>query len=339
MAKGLLDTLNTNVVKSLLPLDPLKGTPLMDSGIIVPDSRLLPLASGISRTFEVPYIHPLDADLEPNYGNTILTDIAVPNVLEYSTMQGRMAYLNNSWLESQLASVITGVNELAYVAERVGGYWRGVTENRVYATLAGIRNFDQANGKKLTVDISKTSADAASKFNGAAFNAVDAMFPENRQRTGAMVIHPELLVEIQNQDALVGKVRPSENDVITHYKGRRLIVTKIGTKIGTGANAKYITTLVADNAVSYASLVGNDDLAIEKTQATGNGAGHKLLWTRRNMLLHPQGFSFVAKESELTGGTGVEALSANWADLEKAANWEIAVSEDYVPFRFLITNI
>ena len=79
MAKGLLDTLNTNVVKSLLPLDPLKGTPLMDSGIIVPDSRLLPLASGISRTFEVPYIHPLDADLEPNYGNTILTDIAENN--------------------------------------------------------------------------------------------------------------------------------------------------------------------------------------------------------------------------------------------------------------------
>ena len=75
------------------------------------------------------------------------------------------------------------------------------------------------------------------------------------------------------------------------------------------------------------------------TELTGNGAGHELLHTRRNVLVHPQGFSFVAAANTLTGGTKNQALFASWSDLTTAANWDMVLDAKQVPFRYLVTNI
>lgn len=87
-------------------------------------------------------------------------------------------------------------------------------------------------------------------------------------------------------------------------------------------------------------VADQDDLELERTaNTTGNGAGHTTLWTRRNVLIHPQGFSFIAEDSTLTGGTKNEALSASWTDLTAAANWRLDADADATPIRFLITNL
>ena len=86
-------------------------------------------------------------------------------------------------------------------------------------------------------------------------------------------------------------------------------------------------------------VAGQDDLELERTANTGNGAGHTTLWTRRNVLIHPQGFSFIAEDNALTGGTKNEALSASWTDLTKAANWRKDADDAATPIRFLITNL
>ncbi|MCG7412683.1 hypothetical protein MHK07_09280 [Moraxella nonliquefaciens] len=86
-------------------------------------------------------------------------------------------------------------------------------------------------------------------------------------------------------------------------------------------------------------VADQDDLELERTANTGNGSGHTTLWTRRNILIHPQGFSFIGEPSTLTGGTKNEALSPSWTDLTTAANWRLDADADATPIRFLITNL
>ena len=77
---------------------------------------------------------------------------AVPNVINAGKMQGLMAYLNNSWLESSLETYLIGFEPLRQIAGQITGYWLEQTEERLVATLVGLRNYDQANGKKFTTE-------------------------------------------------------------------------------------------------------------------------------------------------------------------------------------------
>ena len=70
-------------------------------------------------------------------------------------------------------------------------------------------------------------------------------------------------------------------------------------------------------------------MELERTAATGNGGGHTALWTRRNMLIHPTGFSFNT-DAVLTGGTKNEAISASWSDLTTAANWSLSLDDSLI---------
>ena len=123
----------------------------------------------------------------------------------------------------------------------------------------------------------------------------------------------------------------------TPHKG--VIESTDGTIIGTGANAQYISYLLGGGAFAVGTVAGVNDLEIERTAATGNGAGHTALWTRRDMLIHPQGFNFIATDKQLTGGTEREALSASWTDLQNKDYWTLGGNAEQTSIRILVTNL
>ncbi|WP_241622695.1 hypothetical protein [Rosenbergiella australiborealis] len=336
---SLLEVFNRPVVQSYIDVDPLVPSPFVQSGAFVADPRLSALLSGGSPTFVVPYIGGIDAGLEPNYGNTIYTDIAMPRDIKGGSMEGRVAYLNEAFREASLQRYLTQVNALELIGGKLNQLWLNSAENRARATLAGLRNYDQANGKKLTTDISAATATAATGFSFDAFVDVEAtMRPANRGN-GVMVVHPQVAAKIRKNNQAELLQTQANIPPVTVYNGRALVESELGTKIGTGANAKYVSLLAGAGAFSYAQAAGNDDLEVDRTAATSNGAGDRALWTRRNMVIHPQGFSFIAAESTLTGGTERQALSASWGDLQKAENWELTLDPLDTGFRFLISNL
>ena len=338
MAK-LRDIFNKNVVLSYQVKDNLQRSKFWQSGAFVSDARLRPLLTSGSRTFEVPYINPIDGNLEANYGNTILTDIAMPRTIEGSKSKGRLAFLNEGFVESRLESYLMGQSPLQHVAQMLDNFWLTQAENRAVATVIGLLNYDQANGKTLTTDISKATADDASGFNVDAFIDAEGTLDEAHQGLGILIVHPLIATKMRKQK-LVEKVTTSDNLApVEVYNGRTVVTSTKGTVIGTGKNAKYVSFLLGRGAFAADMVAGQDDLELERTANTGNGAGHTTLWTRRNVLIHPQGFSFIAEDSALTGGTKNEALSASWTDLTKAANWRKDADDAATPIRFLITNL
>lgn len=335
----LLEIFNRPVLLSYIDNDPLVPSPFVQSGAFTGDTRLAPLLKSGSATFEVPYIGGIDGGLEPNYGNTIYTDIAMPRDIAGGKMQGRVAFLNEGFREASLQRHLTQVNALEIIGGKISRMWQTGAENRARATLAGLRNYDQANGKVLTTDVSAASASETSGFSFDAFVEAEASLPPGERGTGVMIVHPAIAAKIRKQN--VAELLQVQADIppIRVYNGRALIESELGTKIGTGANAKYVTLLASAGAFSYSQAAGNDDLEVERTAATSNGQGDRVLWTRRNMLIHPQGFSFIADEASLTGGTERQSISASWGDLQKAENWKLTLEAKQTPFRFLITNL
>ena len=338
MAK-LRDIFNKNVVLSYQVKDNLQRSKFWQSGAFVSDARLRPLLTSGSRTFEVPYINPIDGNLEANYGNTILTDIAMPRTIDGIKSKGRLAFFNEGFVESRLESYLMGQSPLQLMAQMVDNFWLTQAENRAVATVIGLLNYDQANGKTLTTDISKATADETSGFNVDAFIDAEGTLDEAHQGLGVLIVHPLIATKMRKQK-LVEKVTTSDNLApVEVYNGRTVVTSTKGTVIGTGKNAKYVSFLLGRGAFAADMVAGQDDLELERTANTGNGAGHTTLWTRRNMLIHPQGFSFIAEDSALTGGTKNEALSASWTDLTKAENWRKDADDAATPIRFLITNL
>lgn len=329
----LREAFKKDLVEAFLPADPVRESPFFTSGAVKTDGRITRLINSGSQGFEVPYINPIDAKLEPNYSNTIVTDIAVPNVINAGKMQGLMAYLNNSWLESSLETYLIGFEPLRQIAGQITGYWLEQTEERLVATLVGLRNYDQANGKKFTTE-------KAAVFSVQDFVAVEGTMASKYRGKGALVINPAVATQLRLAKLLIQFQDPANLTVVETYNGRRVIESTNGTQTKTGATVKYVSYFLIEGAFAGESVADREDLELERTAATGNGGGHTALWTRRNMLIHPTGFSFIPAGA-LTGGTKNEAISASWSDLTTAANWKLEVDDrlaDRLPFRILVNN-
>ena len=330
---------NKDVTLSYRVAQPERKTAFWTSGAFVSDSRIRALLQTGLREFAVPTIGNIDTKAEPKYGNTILTDVAMPRQIGGSKSRGRAAYLNDAFVESDLERYLTGQSPLQMVAGMIDNYWIAQAENRAIATVAGLYNYAKKNkANDFILDISKATADATSAYSIDAFIDAEAMLPKAYRGQGVMIVHPKKAADMRKQQ-LLEKIAPSNDlPVIETYNGRAVIETTDLTSIGTGANAKYITYLLGQGAFVADSVAGNDDMELERTASTGNGQGHTILHTRRTMLIHPQNFSFIATDAQLTGGTRNEALSASWTDLQNADYWELAGTANDAPVRFLITN-
>lgn len=330
---SLREVFNKDLILPFLAADPLRDTPFWSSGAFNSDGRVSTLLNAGSQTFTVPMINDLDAKVEPNYSNTVYTDIAVPRGIDAASMQGRIAYLNEGFLEARLAKYLQGgVSALPLIAQQINGYWAQVGEYRAIATLAGIRAYDNANGKVITTE-STTALDATTVLT-----AESGMARKYRGK-GAIVLHPEKALALRLAQLLIPFTDPNNLKTFDTFNGRVVVESYDGTKVGTtAANTQYITYLVNQDAFAAESVAGYDDLEIERQASRANGGGTNTLWTRRNVLVHPMGFSFIADPATLTGGTTNEAISASWADLQNGANWAITTEAGNVPFRVIVSK-
>lgn len=335
----LSEVFNKHVALSYQIKDNLQRSKFYTSGAFVSDPRLRPLLTSGSKTFDVPFIAPIDGNLEANYSNTVLSDIAQPRVLEAGTSKGRIAFLNEGFISSRLEAYLAQTEPNKLIMGMIDNYWLQQAENRAIATLSGIMNYDHANGKHLTHDISKDKADDTSVFDVNAFLDAEGSLHESQQGNGVIVVHPHIATKMRKQ-RLVERVTTSDKlNPVETYNGRTVVTSNTGTMIKDGNKVRYVTYLLGRGAFAADMVSAPNDLKVADHDNTGNGGGHDVLWTRRNLLIHPQGFSFIAENSALTGGTKNEALSASWTDLQKAEHWRHEIGADATPIRFLITNL
>lgn len=339
----LREVFNRDVMLTYRSEQPLARTPMMQTGAFVTDAAIDAKLRAGDIEFSIPHINPVDTNLEANYSNTVYTDHASPRQITGGKTKARAAFLNEGFLESSLERHLIGESPLAMMQGMIDNMWAQQAEHRAVATVFGIRNLvmnTPALKEQFVLDVSKTSAPTeASSWDVNQFIDAESLMARGYRGTGAIVVHSKIAAKMRKQN-LIERVTTSANlPPVDVYNGRAVIEDDESTVVGTGASAQYITYLLGAGSFAVGSVAGPEDLELERTAATGNGSGHTALWTRRDMLIQPQGFDFIADESTLTGGTSREAISASWTDLQKKENWALTGEANQTSVRFLITNL
>lgn len=304
------------------------------SGAVQSDGRITAMLGFGQSVLEVPYLNPIDANVEPFYSNTIYTDIAVPEGITASKMKARLAYVNKSWLEARLEKYLTGKSPLEAIAQYRDHYWKTYFEHRLVATLVGVRTHDFNNGKKITIDKANT-------FKVQDFIEAEGSMAAEYRGKGAIVVHPAVATTMRLEKLLIPFTDPATLTTVEVYNGRRVIESTEGTTAKVGTTQKYISYLLNEGAFIGETAVGHDDMELQRDALRANGGGTTVLVTRQNVLIQPVGYDFVLDPATFTGGTTNEAISASLADLTKTDAWALAngIKPENVQIRILINNV
>jgi hypothetical protein len=332
----LSDVVFRDELRDYITVNSVERTAFFESGILTSNSDMSTLLSSPSNTFTIPWWVDLDASIESNYSNDVYTDIAVPLSVTSSSMQARAAYLNEGWNCMNLVKNITNQDPLEFVAGRLLSYWRRVAQRRAIATVVGIYNDNVAsNGGDMVVD-------AGGQITAAAIIRAKATMGDYSGQLGGLSViamHSAVQTELQILNLIDFTPIADQTPEFGRFQGMRVVVDD-GMPVITGTPNKYLSVIFGPGALGFAEETppGEDGLEYDRTPDRGNGGGAETLWNRRNFVMHPLGYSFLS--ATITGTpTTTRPISANWADLALATNWERKFARKQVPLAFITSTV
>lgn len=332
----LSDVIFRDELRDYITVNSVERTAFFESGILTSNSDMSTLLASPSNTFTIPWWVDLDASIESNYSNDVYTDIAVPLSVHTDSMQARAAYLNEGFNCMNLVKNITNQDPLEFVAGRLLSYWRKVAQRRAIATVIGIYNDNVAgNGGDMVVDAGGTISAAA------IIRAKATMGDYSGALGGLSVIAMHSAVQTELQILNLIDFTPIADQIpeFGRFQGMRVVVDD-GMPVIAGTPNKYLSVIFGPGALGFAEETppGEDGLEYERAPDRGNGGGAETLWTRRNFVVHPLGYSF--NSATITGTpTTTRPISANWADLALATNWTRKLARKQVPLAFITSTV
>jgi hypothetical protein len=226
------------------------------------------------------------------------------------------------------------LDPLGAITRKVGGYWATQEERRLIYQARGIvaDNMTTDNGDML-VDIYSDIATPGDENLISAEAILDA-----RQTAGdhqmmftAIAMHSVVFNRLNKQN-LIDFIPNSEGVIdFPSYLNMVVVVDDSLAPIA-GTNApEYTTILFAQGAFGYG--IGRTEVPSEmfRKPDSGNGGGEDIIHTRRNPLIHPQGFAF-------TSVNVVSGNTATLAELAMADNWDRVINRKNAGLAFLRSN-
>lgn len=337
----LSDVVFRDELRDYMTVNTVEKTAFFQSGILVTNSDMTSLLASASNTYTIPWWVDLDASVESNYSNDVYTDIAVPLSVTSSSMQARSAYLNEGWNCMSLVKNVTNRDPLEYVASRLTSYWQRVAQRRAIATMVGVYNDNVAsNGGDMVIDaggiISAASIIRAKATMGD--YSPQIITPNGNKALSVIVMHSAVHTELSILNLIDYTPLADQTPEFGRFQGMVVVLDDGMPVIGTGADAKYLSVITGPGAFGYAEEQDEDDMEYDREPARGNGGGAETLWTRRNFVVQPLGYSFLSATITGTPGT-TRPISANWADLALATNWERKFSRKQVPLAFITSTV
>lgn len=337
----LSDVVFRDELRDYMRVNTAEKTAFFQSGILVNNRDMSTLLASPSNTFTIPWWVDLDASIESNYSNDVYTDIAVPLSVTSASMQARAAYLNEGWNAMSLVKNITNQDPLEFVASRLESYWQRVAQRRTIATVVGLYNDNVAdNGGDMVVDAGGPISAAAIIRAKATMGdyTPQIITPSGTKALSTIAMHTAVYTELQILNLIDFTPIADQVPEFGRYQGMLVVLDDNMPVIGTGEDAKYLSVIFGPGAIGYAEEQDEDDMEYDREPARGNGGGAETLWTRRNFVLHPLGYSFLSATITGTPGT-TRPISANWADLALATNWERKFDRKQVPLAFVTSTV
>jgi hypothetical protein len=279
--------------------------------------------------------------VDPNVSTDNPADVSTPFNINAVNQLVRKSYLNNSWSAASFAGELAGSDPMRRIAERVNAYWDRTYEFRLVKSLIGILLSNVANNDSdMVVDISAATTGNPVTINGAQYTSpafgrnavIDAAYTIGDRMSDfhAIAMHSAVFREASKNNE-IEFIRDSDNNILfATYAGLAVIQDDSLTMPTAGV---YITVLFGGAAVGFAQGEPSTGYGIEvwRYPDQGNGGGVSTLYSRRNSIIHPLGFSFTS--------ASVAGPSPVTTELALAANWTRQVPQrKQVPLCFLVTK-
>lgn len=329
---------NIPIVESFMTVDPVEGTAFFQSGVLAGgDPRIQAILTAASPVAAVPFWNPIDSSVEPNYSNDVYEDIATPRNVTTGLQMGRIAFLNEGFGSMDLVKAISKQDPLAYVASVLDNYWARQAERRLIATALGIYN-DNIGATDAYHTQNDMVTDAGGPFSADAWIDAQAQLGDKLGVYGVAAMHRLVYTQMQKLNMIDFVTDADQKTQIPFYQGSRVVVDNGMPIFGAPGSRKSLVIFFGPGAIGYATETPENGQEFERSAARGNGGGVDVLWTRRNYIMHPLGYSFTS--NTITGnGTETRPASASWADLALAANWNRVLPREHIPMAFLTVAV
>jgi len=329
---------NIPIVESFMVEDPVEGTAFFQSGVLAGgDPRIQAILTAASPVAAVPFWNPIDSTVEPNYSNDVYEDIATPRNVTTGLQMGRIAFLNEGFGSMDLVKAISKQDPLAYVASVLDNFWARQAERRLIATALGIYN-DNIGATDAYHTQNDMVTDAAGPFTADAWIDAQAQLGDKLGVYGVAAMHRLVYTQMQKANLIDFVTDDVQKVQIPYYQGSRVVVDNGMPIFGATGSRQSLVIFFGPGAIGYATETPENGQEFERSAARGNGGGVDVLWTRRNYIMHPLGYSFTS--TVITGnGTETRPASASWADLANATNWNRVLPREHIPMAFLTVAV
>lgn len=307
----------------------------VQSGIMTVDPRISAMASGPGSTGDLPFFKGLTND-EPNYSSDDPATSATPAKITGAKQIYAVAYKNKAWSTMDMARELGLEDPLGAIMSRVGHYWAVDTEKRLINTAQGILLDNIANDSSDMVNAihleTTVGVDATNLISAEAVIDAAATMGDHATDLSAIAMHSVPYANLQKLN-LIDFIPDARGEVsIPTYLGYRVIVDdSLAPRAGTTSGFVYTTILFSVGSVAYGSGTPPVPSEMDRAPGTGNGGGQDILWSRATEILHPYGFAFDT--------TSVSAITATYAELAAAAQWDRVYAErKNIGIAFLTSN-
>lgn len=264
-------------------------------------------ASTGGRTINPRYIGPLPrtaANVSSDDPDASSTPNKIGSLLNTAVRQS----LNGSWSSMDLNLSLAGADPIGAIEGQVAKWWVGERQDRVLASVQGIVADNIANDAgDMVLDITAESG-ADAYFNADAFIDTRLTMGDRMMELSVLAVHSVVYGTMQKLN-LIEYVEDSDAKVrIPTYQGAMVIVDD-GMPVIAGTPTKYHSYLFGPGSIALGQGRAKVPFEVDRTPAAGNGGGQETLYSREELIIHPQGWQF--------GLTTTPTV----AQLKDASNW------------------
>lgn len=303
----------------LVDINLTQNNTILNSGLAVATNETAKLAVG-PRKASMSYILPLSTD-DVNVSTDNINDIGDIGHMGAEKYFATRVDLNYGWGFTDVQQLVTQYSAKGGVAAGIATYWNAQYSKIMLSVLDAVSDLDtrltytadaeDSLYKQLIMASAHNTGDFQDGYNIALVNPAD---------------YAAMRVD-QKNTFIPGAQTVSRFD---EYAGFRLIKS---TKVKAG-------TMYVARSAAFGFGVGTPDPMVatefQRLPDRGDGGGADILWSRRSVVIHPQGFSFIGNPLTTKMVGGVKADPAKY--LGDKAKWELLEADhlELVGFRKIV---
>ena len=285
---------------------------LLNSGIAVTDPKMQELANGAGTTINVPFLKDLDGDDEVIVEGVAMT----PAKMTADKQIGVRLIRGKGWSWTDLSQILSQADPVTYFYDRVAAYWERQEQKTMISIINGLFTTSGALASTHLNDISAVASGGV--IDSDAILDTKQLLGDADVKLTYIAMHSATHTLLQKLN-LIDYIPDSDGNVaFERYLGYNVIVDD-GLPVDTGT---YTTILFGEGAFAYGYGMPNGLVPIENDREAAKSADN--IFTRRSLVLHPQGLKFTSASVAAETPTNAElATATNWAKVMADKNISI----------------